>query len=216
MLKDFIPPILFKAKRALFPAGSPDHGWFGDYASWQDAVAATSGYDQDQILSRILDATRKVESGQAAYERDGVLFDRVQHNWPLLASLVWVAAREAGELRVCDFGGFLGTVYRQSRSFLGHLGHLRSGVVEQPHFVAAGKAEFETQALSFYETLADCSNAIAPTTLLLSSVLQYLPEPYAFLDQAVSLGFPYLVLDRTALIDAPEDQIGRASCRERV
>src|SRR6187402_2999804 len=68
--------------------------WSGDYPRWADAVADASGYDAAAILERVRAAALAVKRGEAAYERDSVLFDRIEHAWPLLASLMWVAARE--------------------------------------------------------------------------------------------------------------------------
>jgi putative methyltransferase (TIGR04325 family) len=74
-------------------------------------VEASTGYDSEIILEKTRDALLKVKNGEAAYERDSVLFDEIQYAWPLLTSLMWVAAQAKGILNVLDFGGSLGTTY---------------------------------------------------------------------------------------------------------
>ena len=49
-------------------------GYFGDYKTWQSAVADCEGYDAAPILERVLTAARAVQNGEAEYERDGFLF----------------------------------------------------------------------------------------------------------------------------------------------
>jgi mono/diheme cytochrome c family protein len=43
---------------------------------------------------------KKVLAGEAAFERDSVCFEEPEYRWPLLASLMWIAARSNGELSV--------------------------------------------------------------------------------------------------------------------
>ena len=39
----------------------------------------SSGYDSQLILDKVLTSTLKVKNGEAAYERDSVLFDEIQY-----------------------------------------------------------------------------------------------------------------------------------------
>jgi putative methyltransferase (TIGR04325 family) len=157
LLSPWIPPAL----RQLWQRPPrPGIDFHGQYASWERAVAASEGYDQGRILQKVKAATLKVERGEAAYERDGVVFDKVETYWPVLSALLWAAARDGGCLSVLDFGGSLGTTYRQNRSFLDHLADVRWGVVEQPHYAASGRQHFTTDRLSFHETIDECVAAI--------------------------------------------------------
>src|SRR4051794_32795642 len=101
--KALLPPVLAEwAGRRWATAGS---AWAGDYPSWSAARAASSGYDDGGVLERVKTAALAVKEGRAVYERDSVLFDEVQYSWPLLAGLMWIAARSRGRLEVLDFGG---------------------------------------------------------------------------------------------------------------
>ncbi len=172
----------------------------GRYASWADAMAECTGYDASEIFQRTKDAALAVRHGFAIYERDSVLFHEPSLNWPLVAALLRQAALDSGRLSVLDFGGSLGSHFFQSRHFIAGLSELRWCVVEQAHYVYFGQKELTTDVLRFYPTIEECVQQQNPNVLLLSSVLQYLPDPYALLDLALATGIPALLLDRTPLI----------------
>ena len=91
-----------------------------------------------------------VKRGEAVFERDSVIFDKVQYAWPVTAGLMWVAARNGGRLSVLDFGGSLGSSYFQNREFLAYLPNVRWSVIEQAHFVKAGRKHIQDERLVFY------------------------------------------------------------------
>jgi len=172
--------------------------------NWREAQALVNGYGSSEILDRVLAASLAVEHGSAAHERDSVTFDRIEYSWPVLASLLWSAARHAGSLRVLDLGGSLGTTYRQNRRFISQLADVSWAIVEQPDFVAAGKAHFEDSRLSFHESIESAART-QPHVALLGSSLQYLECPRRALDEIANSGVDTLVLDRTPLHPGTSD-----------
>jgi putative methyltransferase (TIGR04325 family) len=189
------------------PTDMPDVAYRGDYATFAEARAASTGYEAGPILERTRLAMHKVLRGEAAYERDSVAFDRLELPFPLLALLTRAAAENSGRLSVLDFGGALGSTYYQCRQFLASLPHLEWSVVEQPAHVACGQREFANGQLRFYPTIEACWQERQPNVLLLSGVLQCLPEPWKFLRAAASHPFRWIIFDRTPLIDAPRDRL---------
>jgi putative methyltransferase (TIGR04325 family) len=178
----------------------------GPYADWSSAVSASRGYDAPAILAKALDAARAVVQGRAAYERDTVLFKERSYSHQLLAWLIYVASRSDGRLKVIDFGGALGSSYFQHRTALGHLNELKWCVVEQPHFVKAGSIEFEDESLSFSDSLDEAIDRVQPNIVLLSAVLQYLEYPHRFLEDLLSRGVKFILIDRTmAQFDVAEE-----------
>ena len=144
-LKDMIrlvtPPVFIHlAKRLRGNRPTDAYGLSGDYHSWDEAMAASTGYDSESILDKTRTSLLKVKNGEAAYERDSVLFDEIEYAWPMLAGLMWVAARCGGTLNVLDFGGSLGSTYFQNRAFLSALPQVRWNIVEQSRHVETGKA----------------------------------------------------------------------------
>lgn len=174
-----------------------------DVTGWDDAVQRSTGYDEASILQSVRTATEAVLRGGAAFERDGVLFAAPEYRWPVLGALLAQAARD-GSLRVLDFGGSLGSTFWQYRHLLEGVS-TEWAVVEQPAFVAAGRA-LDQHAVTFHETIAEAAEAVQPNAVLLSSVLQYLPAPHATLSELTGVGARTLVLDRTTMTDLDEDR----------
>jgi putative methyltransferase (TIGR04325 family) len=179
----------------------------GDYPSWDEAVAASTGYDGEAILEKTRSALLAVKNGEAVYERDSVLFDEIEYAWQPLAGLMWTAARCGGALNVLDFGGSLGSTYFQLRAFLSALPEVRWNIVEQPRQVETGKAWFEDDHLRFYPDIAGCLNETQPNVVLLSGVLQYLEHPHAFLDQVLALPGDCVIIDRTPFWSGESDRL---------
>jgi putative methyltransferase (TIGR04325 family) len=180
--------------------------YYGDYASWAAARADSAGYDDDGILEKTLAAARAVRDGRAAWERDSVLFSEPAANAPVLAALRRAAADGRG-LNLVDFGGALGSLWWQHRAWLADLGHVRWSVVEQPHWVEAGRREFTTDSLRFYATLDECCATERPTVVLLSSVLPYLERPHELLADIRRRDFRHVIVDRTAFTPRGRDRL---------
>lgn len=185
------------------PASLPVLEWTGDYPSWQQALADSKAYDSDEIFRKTLDATRKVVAGEAAYERDSYLFDHIAYTWSLLSALLLAHAQD-GRLDVLDFGGSLGSSYRQNHKFLDRLAHVAWNVVEQAHVVEAGKAEFETERLRFRSSIAECGPV---NVALFPSVLCYLEDPWEVLRQASATTARLLFVNRTPFHEGDQDRI---------
>lgn len=210
LCKDFLPPVVWRAAKRLIrgKAGDVTPGilWRGDYPDWQSAVAASTGYDQDAIFTRVRDAARAVRDGDALWERNSVLFHQAEYNWPLLAALTSLIAGKEGRraFRVLDFGGAFGSTYWQHKSMLESVGSLSWNVVEQPHIVTCGQAEFTTDILHFWPDMETCTAGEPVDCILFSSVLQYVENPYDLLEQAVALRPRAIILDRTPFADTGE------------
>ncbi|MFM9987027.1 TIGR04325 family methyltransferase [Flavobacterium sp.] len=201
----FVPPIFILIYRKIVPKKEKVGIWAGDFASWEEAQLNCSGYDSDIILEKCKNALLKVKNKEAVYERDSVLFDKIQYSWGLLAGLQKATIENNNELCVLDFGGSLGSTYYQNKVFLSGLKKLEWNIVEQVHFVDCGKQNFENEQLKFYHTIEECTQNSKPNVLLLSSVLQYLENPNQWIEKFNNLQIEYIIIDRTAFIDSDED-----------
>jgi putative methyltransferase (TIGR04325 family) len=202
--KNWIPPIILSTLRHL---SGQRICFFGNYETWNEAAAQCSGYDAEHILAKVLDATLKVKQGEAAYERDSVLFDQIEYTWPTTAALMWVAARNAGRLDVLDFGGALGSTYFQNRAFLAGLSTVNWSVIEQSHYAQAGQNHIQDETLRFYSSIDTCLAETKPNIILLSSVLQYLEEPYPLLKKIKSSDAATIIIDRTPFSETGDHRI---------
>src|SRR3546814_20965207 len=102
LLKDITPPLLMKAYhkwrgQSLRFGGTPQ--------GWNEAARMSSGYSESAILDRVRTATRAVAAGEAAYERDSVLFDIDDDPFDIITALLRAAATADIRLNALDFGG---------------------------------------------------------------------------------------------------------------
>jgi len=178
----------------------------GDFPTWETAAAQCTGYDARNILAKVLDATLKVKRGEAVFERDSVLFDEIEYSWPVLAGLMQAAASNNGNLNVLDFGGSLGSSYFQNRKFLQDLPEVWWNIIEQTHFVEAGQAHIQDTYLRFYQSIDECLAENQPNVVLLSGVLQCLPDPYRRLDELLAIQARTVIIDRTPYLNVGEEE----------
>lgn len=172
--------------------------YFGDFSSYAEAERKCKelcgGYNAPNILQQVNEATQKVRAGKALYEQDGVCFYEPLYNYELLASLFFIKATE-GKLNVLDFGGALGSTYYRYKNFWQKLNAMWN-IVEQKHFVDCGK--INEPEINFYYTIDEAKSEHNINVLLLSSVIQYLDDPYKWFENLCSKDFKYIILDETA------------------
>jgi putative methyltransferase (TIGR04325 family) len=201
-LADWIPPHLRRALRGASANGAVSYS--GNFATWDQARRHSDGYDAPAIVERVKLAQLKVARGEAAYERDSVLFDRIEHSYPVLVGLQRAALQNGGALHVVDIGGALGSTYFQCRGMLDGVTSLRWNVVEQPAFVNCGIEQFQNDQLRFFRDLRSCLAAEAVDVALLSGVLPYLEDPHAMLRDVAAAELGHVILDRTPLWEADD------------
>ena len=176
---DFVPPILL---RWVF--SRPDsYGFFGDYRDWASAAAESRPYDLDvEITARFVDETRKGsrETG-------------------LNAAVVLVALlAHGGRANVLDFGGGLGVGYfRVSTVVPNTIASWR--VIEKAHVVEHGNRHFGDGKLSFWRSLDEATDGWRPDIVIISSVLEYLPDRYDVLANLARLNPDKIVIDRSPI-----------------
>jgi len=169
----------------------------GEYASWNDALASSEGYDDPRILERVAKASRTVINGDAAFERDGVVFKEHLKTNKLLDALKTITPTTTGKLEVLDFGGSLGSSYFQCKPFLQSQFDLQWNIIEQSAFVKLGKAEFANQQLRFFDTVETCLAQREVDVFVLSGVLSYLPTPHKMIKDLLRHRPKIFIIDRT-------------------
>ena len=206
VIKNFIPPIFLRTYGYVIKTGIVFNG---PYSSWEEALRHSTGYNADIILERVKTSVLSVKEGKAAYERDSVLFNKIQYSWPLLSGLLWIASLNENKLNLIDFGGSLGSSYYQNRKFLEHLNELHWNIVEQKKFVECGRQYFENEHVRFYNNLEEClcKQDSMPDTIIFSSVIQYLENPYRLLSIVIGKKFKYIIFDRTPFLEKGDDML---------
>lgn len=195
---------------------NPQSGWFYGYKNLESIKKECSGYDCDIILEKCKNSLLKVKSGEAVYERDSVLFDKIEYSFPLLSSLLYVAAKNENKLYLIDFGGSLGSSYFQNRLILDLLKEIKWGIVEQPKFVETGKKYFEDNILKFYYTIDHVFKDYIPDLIIFSSVLQYIDDPFNFIKNIINYNFKYIFIDLTGFAEVDEHIITKQIVPESI
>jgi putative methyltransferase (TIGR04325 family) len=105
-----------------------------------------------------------------------------------------------------DFGGSLGSTYFQNKDLLKQANiEIHWNVVEQEHFVRCGKEHFENDELKFSFSIKDVLKTQKINACLLSSVLQYLKNPFDLLDEIYENNIEYVIIDRTLSVENKND-----------
>ena len=198
IIKLISPPILLKIPE--YYLNSRCNTFSGDYASWSEAMKDSSGYDSEKIVSKVKQATIQVINGEAAYERDSVLFYTEEYDWSLISYFQSIALQHDGKLSVLDYGGALGSTYLKNRHFLDGCLDLNWTIVEQPNYVKIGKQLHKDTSINFYFSLEEALKNKDYNVILLSCVLPYLERPYETLDLITSSNIEYVIIDRHPLL----------------
>ena len=203
-LKRFLPPIVVEF---LLRLGAGGNKFKYGYKSWEEAQSLCTGYSSDSITESVVESSRAVRDGIATYERDGVLFDRIQISWPLLASLLGTP-RESDVLRVLDWGGSLGSTYRQNLELINRSGlKVEWTVLEQSHIAEIGNEEFQTDSLRFVSSTDSITGSNFDVVIFASS-LCYLDSPQDAIREVHKLEPKRVVIDRTPVSKSGKDLIG--------
>ncbi len=179
------------------------------YNTWQSAENQCDGYSTKAILESVVKASRSVAQGDALYERDGVTYRHFAENAHLVSALKHIA-KTKGQFQILDFGGSLGSIYRQHRWFLSDFTDFVWCVVEQKTFVETGKKMFENNKLKFESTISDAYTHYKPNVALMSNALQRVENPFDVLEEVAKFDIPYLFIDRTPVIESAENRITRS------
>ena len=195
VIREILPPFV----TSWYRRWNSSYSFSGDYPSWDQAVAAADGYDSPAILMRVRDAVRAVLDGKAAFERDGMTFGTMEHDWAFLSGLMTAAADSTGQFIVVDIGGSLGSTYLRYRSFLGKRS-VRWTIAEQPNYVSEGRALFQRGEIRFTDDVKKALGQRKVDLVILSSVLPYVSDPYGLLKSVAASGPRYVLLDRTPVV----------------
>ena len=172
--------------------------YFGSFNSWAEASESANkygnAYESENIIRRVAESTQMVRAGEAVYEQDGQVFYEERYIYELLTALYYIANR-LPEVSILDFGGALGSTYFRYRKVLPKQ-VVSWNVVEQKHYVDLGMKSIPE--IKFYYTVNDCVNDGKNINVaLLLSVLPYLENPYAIIDEILQYHVKYIVIDET-------------------
>jgi putative methyltransferase (TIGR04325 family) len=192
-IKYMINPIFVAYFKSIFKFGTY---YTGRYSKWEEAKLNSNGYDSEIILSRVINARKKILAGKAIYERDSVLFDEITYAFETISALLNISLLNKSSLCVLDYGGSLGSSYFQCAQFLKSINNISWCIVEQPGLVEAGKKIFQNNQPYFFYNINECCELYHPNVALFSSTLQYLSNPLEVLDLVSQKQIEWIIIDR--------------------
>jgi len=92
-VKSLIPPFIIEKILKIHAVNE----YTGDYKSFKEARLHSSGYDQESVFEKVKQSRLKVLNNEAKYERDGVVFNKIQFFWPVIAGLLYVSSKNNNE-----------------------------------------------------------------------------------------------------------------------
>jgi putative methyltransferase (TIGR04325 family) len=173
----------------------------GIYNNWEDAKKNSKGYDDQKILERVKYSTSMLSSGKAIYERDGIILKKNEFPYQILSIILRSSIENKNKCKVIDFGGSLGSTYYNNKSFFKYIKNLKWTIVEQNNFTKIGNKFFANKIVNFCNSIDEASKYFGkPNVIILSGVIQYLPNPYSILKKIINANADYIVVDRCSFL----------------
>lgn len=188
MLKDLVPPhVLNLIRNAMHNRRT--------FNSYGDALShCGKGYEDDDIAPYVIAEKTKIY-------RDAVLSAK-PFLMDIFAMRTYVGlsfALSGSELNVIDFGGACGIHYFIAKQLFGGRVRMRWFVVETPRMVKEAKT-LENDELRFYDDLDMARKDIGRLDIVFSSgALQYVSNPYDYLEKLTTAGSRCLYMTRIGL-----------------
>lgn len=189
--------------------------YWGDYASWDEAVNDAKndgkivGYSSDLIY----DATIKNYEHISSYYSDN---ETIWFNGPdyyeCLSAILYVL-QKLDHVNLMDFGGSLGNLYYKYMKIL-DMTKIKWNIVEQDEYVEFGKNNIE--GICFWKSVEECIANEKIDCILMSSSLQYLDSTEKWLDRILSCNARYLIIDRTPILRNTKSTIVNQNVPERI
>ena len=196
-IKLLVPPVIINIKRRFF-SKKTKYGWSGDYKSWNDAVADSTGYNTMSILEKVKTSTLILRDNPGLFEYDTILTESTDYNWHMLTFLLLISKENNNNLIIVDYGGGLGNIYYQYRKFLTGT-NIRWNIVEQSIFVGEGNKNFANSELKFFNTIEECLENETVDTILFSGVIDILDNPYEVINKVISKKIQNIIFDRVPI-----------------
>lgn len=194
-LLHLLPPGILKIIMNLKKDG---FNWTGDYSTFEEALANSTGYEADDIIDRT------IERGiNAIQQKEIAIVSDIQ----LIASVFMCISHVRKEtINIIDFGGGTGGQYNLIRQFIPNYVKLNYTVCETPAIVKKATTLFTNDELSFIDDLNKYMN-IKPDIIYSSGTLQCVPEPATILEAFMNLKPRFIVINRFPTISGNKDRL---------
>lgn len=200
------------AHRIVRILNRPSPRRFPRYASFAEAAAHTTGYEDPEIVGIVARKTEQFRQALGARTER-----RIEDRQTLQNLFVMRHASVSGPVNVIDVGGACGANYFLLDHLLPHCFSRwvvleTPGMAEAAHRQSGDRLQFATE---WGEALAAVGSR-GKCLLFASGVLQYLPDPAAALREWSSAGVGWIYLTRTLLLSGDREEVLYTAQQTRV
>lgn len=171
---------------------------FASYTEAKEACATTSPYQDTDLVDVVFAKTvRYIKTLQ----QDNSISTNELNSLFFLSQLF-----TKKEITVIDIGGACGAHYFFLRKILPDAVRLTWRVVETPG-MAKKASQLATDELSFYADIKEAARGESIDAMHVSGVLQFFPDPYAFLKSMLEIRPSYISIHRTPFFEGDQDAV---------
>lgn len=159
----------------------------GKFRTWKDAEKKTTGYENGNIINKVITSFEKVQKNlDLYYERDGYIFKKPDFDYELLFYINYLFSKNQ-KINIIDYGGGLGSKFFQNIEVFKKFKNMKWHIVEQINYRNYARKKINVKNLFFYENLDEVfKKKIIPDMAIFSSSINYLPKPYQILQKLIN------------------------------
>jgi putative methyltransferase (TIGR04325 family) len=192
--------------------------YIGPFTTWDEAVNASTGYNDPTITKKAVSALNMILSGEKLCEKDTILFDEYQYSLPLILGINYIAKSINGKIVVLDYGGGFASSFFRNIDILRQF-DIHWIVIEQEDVV-----KIAIQKLSSFRELQFISvsdfkeekETIEYDVLLFGSSLQFLENPELEVSKVINEGVKSIIFEQTPFVISGSRQLTVQQIREPI
>jgi len=189
--------------RNVFSGKEKAKGLGKRYVSFEEALKecnTQSGYEDSELCKVV---ALKTLTYKESIQRRPYFINSTQ-SYLTLAIQYILLGKEDDKLTIIDFGGACGTHYYETRRLLKDDIKLQWNIIETREMIKQARENgLEGGEVGFYGDI----NSAKGEMVYLSSSIQYVPKPYAVIDNIISAGYPYILFNRMMLNEGTDEDI---------
>lgn len=202
LIKSLVPPLVYDlCCRFLDLLLSQKYGFLGDYKSYEEALAASSGYEADEVVEHL--RSREL----ARIESESFLSNEISvRDQQFIAALGIMFSSINGFTRLLDFGGGLGSHFRLAKRFFGS--KIESWVIVETKALSSVGQELYTvtEKVVFKNKIELPSNEKFNIVIAIGA-LQCTDDPLRWFKDLEGLNSDWMYIDRLPLVDSTVDRL---------
>lgn len=198
MNKDLLGLLPSSILNVLLMLKKKGYRWYGNYQSFEEAKAKSTGYESADIIQKTLSNNKK------EIQQNDV--SNVTNMQLICSVFICINHIQNKSINILDFGGATGFHYKLIKNYLSSAIKLKYTICETKELVKKATAIFSTNELSFIDDISDYHDS-KPDIVMISGTLQYLDEPASVLETLIKLDPKFIIVNRFPVIYSSNDRL---------